>query len=326
MTAALRASELTHALLAFSRKQVVAPQVVRPNDVVRATRRLLEPLLGPAASLELVLDEGAWPIRVGGGLLEQVLLNLVANAADALPGVGTVTAATANMRIEAAEPGVGIPPGDWVRLRVADTGAGMSAEVRAHAFEPFFSTKLARGGTGLGLATVHGIVYQSGGHVRLESEPGEGTTVDTWWPAVLAEVAPPPPRPVRRPLTARRAVVVDDDAGVRELVATTLRRAGLEVVPVESAEAALDVLRRDGEAVDLVVSDVLLPGRSGIALAAQLLAERPALPVLLISGYPDAADRTGAELPPGARFLAKPFTPSVLLDAVADTLGAAVPA
>ena len=315
-----RARDLTRQLLAFARKQVVAPVPLDLNGVVRASEKLLRRLLGEDIELVVHAQEGLWPILCDAGQLEQVLVNLAVNARDAMPRGGKLTLETRNARVDAAEVASGVErqAGQWVRLVVRDSGTGMSPEVKAHLFEPFFTTKEAGKGTGLGLATVHGIVAQTGGHIHVESEPGRGTTFELCLPRTeaAAVVARPGP-PVAAATHGHEAVlVIEDEPQVRGVTVRALQGAGYHVLDAASGEEALEAARRYAGLLDLVVTDVVMPGLSGPAAVEGLHRERPALRVLYVSGYPhDAIARHGV-LDQGVEFLPKPFTPAQLLTRV----------
>ena len=303
-----RASRLTSQLLAFARRQPVELRVVDLASLLAGMERLLRRLL--REEIELVIEAGAGPTTVRGAAaqLEQVVVNLVVNARDALAGPGRIT-----LRTERT--------GAHVQLAVRDDGAGMSAEVQRRAFEPFFTTKPPGQGTGLGLATCYGIVEQGGGTIAVESAPGQGTTIRIQLPFVAAEpsAAPAPPRAAPR---ARGATVllVEDEPAVRRIATLALRRAGHRVLDAADAAAALRIAEAGAEEIDLLVTDVVMPGMGGRALAAALCERRPELPVLFVSGYSEdeALERDVAAL--RAAFLAKPFTPETLCARVDELL------
>jgi len=295
-----RAARLTSQLLAFARRQPVELRVVDLAALLRGMERLLRRLLRD--EIELAIETGAGPITVRGATaqLEQVLVNLVVNARDALAGPGHIA-----LRAERA--------GGHVLLVVSDDGAGMTAEVQRRAFEPFFTTKPPGQGTGLGLATCYGIVEQAGGSIAVESAPGRGTTIRIQLPFADAEPSAAP-TPVREALRARGATVllVEDEPAVRRIATLALRRAGHRVLEAEDAATALRIAMAGGEEIDLLVTDVVMPGMGGRALASVLCERRPELPVLFVSGYSEdeAPQREVAAL--RASFLAKPFTPESL--------------
>ncbi|MFL5299982.1 MAG: ATP-binding protein, partial [Anaeromyxobacteraceae bacterium] len=318
-----RASELTRQLLAFARKQVIAPVPLDLNAVVRGSEKLLRRVLGEDVELVVKLQEGLWSTRCDAGQLEQVIVNLVVNARDALPRGGRITVETSN--VHAHQAGARAPDArDHVRLVVRDAGTGMSPEVKAHLFEPFFTTKAQGRGTGLGLATVYGIVKQSDGSVHVESEPGVGTAVEIWLPRSgdAAAIAPPAPPAAVVLRGTERLLVVEDDPHVREVTVRSLRGGGYDVLVAQSGEEALALDAAKACDVRLLVTDVVMPGVDGRALAEDLLRRHPALRVLYVSGYPQDALADGGVLAPGVELLPKPFTPAALLARVRAVLDA----
>ncbi len=323
------AASLTQRLVAFSRHQPVVPRRVDLGATVRAARRLLEPLVGDRNTLALVLAPTVPPILADPGQVEQVLLNLVVNARDALqddPAGGQITIRTGTRVVEPTEArralGVEGVPGRYVTLTVADTGRGMDAATLARIFEPFFTTKPAEQGTGLGLAVVHGIVRQAGGVVVAESAPGRGTTITLYWPEVAA-VAADAPAPSATRLAgdrAARVLVVDDQAPVRAVVRRVLTQAGYTVTEARDGAEALALVEAAAAEPDLVLSDVVMPRMDGHALAERLATLRPEVPVLLMSGYVehDAALASLPNLVP--RLLAKPFTAAELVATVSAAI------
>jgi PAS domain S-box-containing protein len=317
-----RATELTRQLLAFARKQVIAPVSLDLNAVVRGSEKLLRRVLGEDVELVVKLQEGLWSTRCDPGQLEQVIVNLAVNARDALPRGGRITVETSN--VDAHQAGARAPDArDHVRLVVRDAGTGMSPEVKAHLFEPFFTTKAQGRGTGLGLATVYGIVKQSDGCVHVDSEPGVGTSVEIWLPRSREAAATAPPTPP--PAVVRgteRLLVVEDDPHVREVTVRSLRGGGYDVLVARSGEEALALDAAKARDVRLLVTDVVMPGVDGRALAGDLLRRHPALRVLYVSGYPQDALAEGGVLERGVELLPKPFTPAALLARVRAVLDA----
>jgi two-component system, cell cycle sensor histidine kinase and response regulator CckA len=319
-----RARDLTRRLLAFARRQVIEPATLDLGEMVAGSERLLRRMLREDVRLEARRAPGLWPVRCDPVQLEQVLFNLAVNARDAMPAGGTLSIATENVAAGLGEPGV--PDGDWVRLRVADSGTGMSQEVQEHLFEPFFTTKQAGVGTGLGLATVYGTVRQAGGHVRVRSNPGQGTTVDVLLPRAEPEAAPERIEAASRTSGGTETVLlVEDDPDVREAAARALRAGGYQVLTAEGPERATEVLRACASPPDVLVTDVIMTGSTGRALADRLREDRPGLPVLFLSGHAHDLIAPCGVLDPGSAFLAKPFTPSALLGKVREVLDA-VPA
>jgi PAS domain S-box-containing protein len=318
-----RARTLTRQLLAFARKQVVAPVALDLNDVVKGSEALLDRALGEDIELVVDLQPDLWTTFCDPGQVEQVLLNLAVNARDAMPGGGKLTIETRNTAISGVEAarGFALPPGEWVRLLVRDSGSGMSADVKAHLFEPFFTTKPHGKGTGLGLATVHGIVHQSGGHVKVASELSQGTTFDVAFPrrsGPAPKIAEPPRAPVSAGGT-ETVLVVEDDATVRALAVRTLRASGYDVVIAANGREVRALSDDQVARLQLLLTDVIMPGLNGREVAEELRRRRPGLPVLYVSGY--AADTfDGASGDDSSGFLAKPFTAPTLLGRVREVL------
>ncbi|MDA8523413.1 response regulator [Acidovorax sp. NCPPB 4044] len=326
---AKRAAALTHRLLAFSRRQTLAPSVVDLNQLVAGLQDLVQRTVGPAIAVVFDPTPGLWMVRADAGQIENSLLNLCINARDAMPAGGTLRIGTAN---HAAAPEAGdLPPGQYVALAVADTGAGMPAEVAARAFEPFFTTKPLGQGTGLGLSMVYGFTRQSGGAARIASVPGEGTAITLWLPrhadADTAEPAPDgalPGTPGTHAVPAHReaptVLLVDDEPGVRTTVAEALREQGYRVLEAVDGPEALETLRAGGP-LDLLLTDVGLPGgMNGRQVADAGRALRPGLPVLFITGYAEQAVIGDRDLDPGMGVLTKPFDLDVLAARVASAL------
>ncbi|MEY2669390.1 MAG: hypothetical protein RJA59_2028 [Pseudomonadota bacterium] len=318
-----RARDFTTQLLAFARKQVISPVPLDLSVVVRSSERLLRRVLGEDVRLEVRAQEGLWLTLCDPGQMEQLLLNLAANARDAMPRGGKLVVETRNAVVDPGPDGVGTSAGQWVYLVVRDSGAGMSPEVQERLFEPFFTTKEMGKGTGLGLATVHGIVTQNGGRVLVESEPGQGTTFEIRFPRTLAAVAaaprPAPPAALRGTETI---LVVEDDPRVRAVTVRALRGAGHRVLVASDGPEALAVVEQSDAPLHLVVTDVVMPGMSGRAVVESLRRRQPGLRALFVSGYPqDVIARRGV-LDGGIEFLAKPFTPATLTARVRAVLDA----
>ncbi len=310
--AAQRANSLTQQLLAFSRRQVLRPKVLDLNVVAGSMDPLLRRAIGEHIELVAALDPRAGRVKVDPGQLDQVMLNLVLNARDAMPGGGRVTISTGS------EEG-GVAPGSWVTLEVADTGTGMDAATMSHIFEPFFTTKEGRG-TGLGLSTVYGIVQQSGGHIRVASEPGKGTRFRIWLPRSNEDPAIPDHAPKAAPTRGTETIlVVEDEPRVRALAVRVLREIGYTVIEAEDAEEALRIAETDKRLIHLLLTDVVMPRLSGPEVARRFSATRPSARVLFTSGY---LDRAAGALPEGAHFLPKPFTDDVLARRIREILDA----
>jgi len=322
--AAQRAASLTRQLLAFSRKQVLQARVLDLNEVVQAIEKMLRRLIGEDVSLEFRPAAGLGPVRADPGQLEQVILNLAVNARDAMPAGGRLTIETSNVELDASDTGghAGVTPGPYVTLAVSDTGTGMSAETLSHIFEPFFTTKEQGKGTGLGLATVHGIVAQSGGHITVHSEPDRGATFKVYLPRVdhVGE-APATVREAPRATVGRETVLVaEDDRAVREVVAATLGQRGYRVLRARDGQAALRMARDLGGRLDLLLTDIVMPGMTGRELEQALAAEHPTLQVLYMSGYTDDAVVRHGVLEEGVPYIQKPFTPDALALKVREVL------
>ena len=317
-----RASALTHQLLAFSRRQVLQPRLVDVNEELSRLQRLLHRTLGEDVRLLVELTADLPRVRIDPAQLEQVIVNLAVNARDAMPHGGTLMLATDLVRVENAAGSAAAP---WVRLWARDTGVGMSEEVLAHLFEPFFTTKERGKGTGLGLASVYGVVRQSGGEVRVKSAPGEGTTFEVLLPPATDDAAsahdtgshPVMTRPAPR---GERVLVVEDDDAVRRLVVEVLRGAGYAVEEAADGDDALGLAGSLAGSLDLLLCDVVLPDKSGVEVAQQIAELRPNVRTLFMSGHAPRAIARQGKLRPGSRFIAKPFTPEALLEKVARVL------
>jgi hypothetical protein len=322
LKAAGRAADLTQQLLAFSRKQVLQPKVLDLNAVASEMERMLQRLIGEDVRLITSFEPSLGRVKADPGQLSQIIVNLAVNARDAMPEGGTLILETANVELDG--PYVNDHPearlGAHVMLAVSDTGTGMTPEVKARIFEPFFTTKEEGKGTGLGLATVYGIVRQSGGHINLYSEPGRGTTFKIYLPRV-DEVGEALAAVGDRPRGGSETVlVVEDDDALREITAELLQEAGYRVILAPDGEEALRECARNGGPPDLVITDVVMPRMTGRALSEQLRALGPRLRVLFMSGYTDAAVLYQGLLEPGTAFLQKPFGPEALLRKVREVL------
>lgn len=324
MDGARRAATLTQRLLAFSRQQPLEPAVIDANRLLGGLSDLLARSLGETVALETVQGAGLWRTRADPNQLENAILNLAVNARDAMPEGGRLTIETSNAHVDddyARE--AGIEPGQYVLLCVSDTGTGMTAEVIAKAFDPFFTTKGVGKGTGLGLSQVYGFIRQSGGHVKIYSEPGHGTTIKLYLPRYWGEDAPVdtrrPAGPVRGGHAGEVILVVEDEARVRAFTADALRELGYTVLQAESGAAALAVLE-SGQPVSLLFTDVVMPAMTGKQLAERALALQPGLRVVYTSGYTRNAVVHNGVLDPGTSFLAKPFNLEQLAAKIREAL------
>ena len=325
-SAAERAARLARRLLAFARRETIQPEVIDLNALVRDIELLLTHTIGEHVSLKTELDPELPPIEADRGQIEQILVNLTVNARDAMPDGGTVTIDTAAFLVDGAnaECHPTLEPGHHVRLRVSDTGTGMSAEVLDRAFDPFFTTKPTGEGSGLGLATVYGIVTQSDGSVRLSSELGVGTTVTVLLRAATAPVAAGAEDPSALPPHTPRAgtvLIVEDDASLREVARRILKRNGYRVLVASSAARALEIASDRTNQISLLLTDVVMPVMGGYELAQRFGELSPLTPVLYMSGYAEPAIATHS--PPGRPrgLVTKPFVESALLAAIHAALG-----
>lgn len=321
--AADRAAALTQQLLAFSRMQVLRPRIISLNDVVKEIDKLLPPLTGAETDLKVTLDQNLGLVKADPAQMEQVVLNLAINARDAMPKGGKLTIETANVDLDEAFARGHSPlmAGRYVMLAVSDNGEGMDAETRTRMFEPFFTTKEQGKGTGLGLATVYGIVKQSGGFIWVESEPGCGTTFRIYLPFVRGSVEPEtrPEVPARIPTGSETVLLVEDEEGVREVTREFLKLSGYQVLEAENGAAAMEIAEKHGGPIDVLLTDMNMPGLGGLELAKQLTVARPGLKVLFMTGYNEHAVLAEGEVDAGA-VLHKPFARETLSLAVRQVL------
>jgi len=319
-----RAAELTSQLLAFSREAIVEPKVLDVNQVVESSARMLRRLIGEDVRLDIHVAPIP-PVRIDPGQLEQVLMNLAVNARDAMPGGGRLSITTDVLNLPKAVPTEAglMGPGPCVRVSVTDNGTGMTPAVKARIFEPFFTTKGPRKGTGLGLATVYGIVRQAGGVISVESEPGAGTTFRILMPIVANQSAVPKSTVLDvAPRGTETVLIAEDEVGVRDVAAAMLRMQGYKVLVAETGAEAMRIASERVEPIHLLLTDVIMPDLGGRALAAAVRVQRPGVRVMYMSGYTDdAIIRSGIE---ASRdwFIQKPFTPLSLARRVRELLDA----
>ena len=315
--AADRAARLTRQLLAFSRQQMLQPRVLDVNQTVSELEKMLQRLLLKDITLSTRLSPDLHAVRADAGQLEQVIVNLVVNARDAMPDGGRLTIRTQNVTIDAAAARVGwsfeVRPGEYVLISVTDTGHGMDEATQSRIFEPFFTTKDRHKGTGLGLSTVYGIVKQSGGYIRVISEPGQGSAFEVYLP-VADGSAPPAGQPARPAASggSETVLVVEDDDGIRAVIKRILERAGHRVMEATNGAEALRICEASGDTIDLVLSDIAMPEMQGPDLARRIRERHPDMAMLLMSGYAESAAQQDGILGEGVEFLGKPFSPDAL--------------
>ena len=323
-----RAATLTRQLLAFSRQQVLEPAVFDVRDALRGVERMLDRILGEDIELKFLFADEPAQILADRGQLEQLLLNLVVNARDAMPQGGKLTIETSVVQLDEAyaRGHLGVEPGPYVLIAVSDTGIGMDRETQARAFEPFFTTKELGKGTGLGLASVYGIVQQSRGSIWLYSEPGVGTTFKIYLPRAFGAVTPLDlvTHTGAKTLGTETILLVEDDAQVRKITSEILQASGYRVLEARAPEEALQLGREHGGPIQLLLTDVIMPGMNGRQLAEKILAERPGVKVLFMSGYTDDVILRHGVLDSEMAFLQKPITPASLLRKVTQVLRATV--
>jgi two-component system cell cycle sensor histidine kinase/response regulator CckA len=318
-----RGTDLTHQLLAFARREVVRPEVLNLNDAIVDVEHLLRRSIGEHIALTTRPGADLPPITADPGQIEQILVNLALNARDAMPSGGTLVIDTSELDVDGQDDATGseLEPGRYIRLRVGDSGTGMTPDVMERAFEPFFTTKRSGEGTGLGLATVYGIVTQAGGDVSIASEQGVGSTVTVLLPAadVVAAARPVTPAPVTAG-HGETLLVAEDEAPLRDVVGRILCGAGYQVLAADGGAQALELAEHHDGRIDLLVSDVVMPGMLGKDQADRLVAVRPDTRVLYMSGYAQPVLASQGTLDPGVVLLEKPFTATDLLRAVRDRL------
>jgi two-component system, cell cycle sensor histidine kinase and response regulator CckA len=324
MAASERAAAATRQLLAFGRRQVLTPETLSLNAIVEQSSKLLGRLLGEDIEMRMTLAKDLYRIRADALQLEQIILNLAVNARDAMPNGGKLTIETANVELndEYAIQHMGVTAGPHVQLTVTDNGCGMTEDLQQHIFEPFFTTKEVGKGTGLGLATVYGIVTQSGGHISVYSEPNVGTSFRMYFPRdeSISEPRSVPSSHAAPPPSHETILVVEDDAQVRSLLRRVLSKVGYDVLLADNGLSALEIWQSRPGPIDLVVTDVVMPKMSGKDLVSRLSESQPQLKVLYMSGFTDDALGHHGVLDPGTPFLAKPFTAEQLKKKVQSVL------
>ncbi|HLY61599.1 MAG TPA: response regulator [Terriglobia bacterium] len=318
-----RAALLTHQLLAFSRRQTLRPQVFNLNDVVADMDKMLQRLIGEDIGLSSILEAKLGRVKADPGQVEQIIMNLAVNARDAMSRGGKVTIETANAELDQtyARDHADVTPGPYVMLAVTDTGSGMNKEVQAHIFEPFFTTKEVGKGTGLGLSTVYGIVKQSGGHIWVYSEPGHGTSFKVYLPQVQEGVSVKHPETIKPTTRGTETILlVEDDESLRQLLCTILEDSGYNVLLAARGEDALLLFEQNKDSIDLILTDIIMPGMSGRELAAHIAAKCPEVKLLFMSGYTDRSVAQHNILDPDTPFLQKPFKAKSVLEKIRQLL------
>ena len=320
-----RAAALTNQLLAFSRRQVIQPRVMSINEVMRNIEKMLRRLIGEDIELTLVLHPETGNIKADPALIEQAVVNLSVNARDAMPTGGRITIETANVRLDEnyTRTHLGVEPGEFVMMALSDTGQGMDAETRRRIFEPFFTTKEKGKGTGLGLATVYGMVKQAAGDIWVYSEPGKGSTFKLYFPRVAAPVSEASAGEAldAKSFGAETILVVEDEQAVRDLTVRILRQLGYTVLTAASGEEALAVSGRHPGEIALLLTDVIMPNMSGKQLAETMFPLRPRMRVLYLSGYTENSIVHHGVLDRDVEFLPKPFSREVLARKLREVLG-----
>lgn len=323
-----QAAALTRQLLAFSRKQVLAPRVVNLNVLVNEEIKMLRRLVGADIELSTKFEPDIGRIMADPGQVEQVLMNLVVNARDAMPQGGQLSIATSNVELTAefVKQNVGVRPGSYVKLAISDTGVGMDAATQSRIFEPFFTTKEPGRGTGLGLSTVHGIVKQSGGHLEVDSEPGRGTSISVYLPILTGDESAlgPPPVLLEVPRGTETVLLAEDAEPIRNLARVALQSCGYKLLEASNGQEALSLGTLIQPPLHLLITDIVMPKMSGRELAERLRTIHPEVRVLYVSGYTDDAILRHGVVAEGVAFLHKPFTPTTLARRVREVLDSSV--
>jgi CheY-like chemotaxis protein len=324
LKAADRAAALTNQLLAFSRRQIIRLSVLNVNAVIADTEKMLRRVIGEDVHLVLNPARDAGNIRADPGHIAQAVVNLAVNARDAMPAGGRLAIETANVRLDEtyARTHSGVQPGEFVMIAVSDSGHGMDTETRRHIFEPFFTTKERGKGTGLGLATVYGMVKQCGGDIWVYSEPGKGTTFKLYFPRVAdaAEDSVAGEADTPKAVSGETILVVEDEQAVRELTVGMLQRMGYKILTAATGAEAVKASKAHSDPIALLLTDVVMPGMSGRQLADSLVAARPAMKVLYLSGYTEDTVVHHGVLDPGVDFLPKPFNREALAKKIREVL------
>jgi nitrogen-specific signal transduction histidine kinase len=320
--AADRAAGLTRQLLAFSRRQVIKQQAIELDKLVENMRNMLQRLIGADIRIDTDVWPDLMPVMADSTQVEQILVNLVVNARDAMPSGGLISIELRNIELDrvgvAAHPG--LQPGDYVEMAVSDTGSGMDSETTSHIFEPFFTTKERGKGTGLGLSTVYGIVQQSGGAIEVQSRIGHGTTFYIYLPCASDLGKPAPIKPAAAQAISETVLLVEDDDRVRALISNMLKKQGYSVLLASAADQAMEIAARHRGPIHLLLTDVVMPGTSGRHLSERLTAERPETRVLFMSGYSDDAILRHGVKQAAAHFIQKPFSIDALAHRIRDIL------
>ncbi len=318
-----RSKDITNQLLAYSRKQIIAPRPVDLNDLITATQTTIARLIGEDIDLHFSPEKDLGKIKIDPSQVDQIIMNLAVNARDAMPGGGKLTLATGNILLDEAycRRHLGSTPGHYVLLVVSDNGAGMDTDTLSHAFEPFFTTKEVGKGTGLGLATVYGIVKQNGGFINIDSEPGKGTIFNIHFPRITEEEISE--KVVEKPYSSGTGTVllVEDDAMVREMTAALLKEIGYTVLVAKTPMEALSICEESGTSIDLLLTDVVMPEMKGPELRDRINAIRQGIKVLFMSGYTSNVIVHHGVLEEGVRFIHKPFSMQDLAGKVRDAIG-----
>lgn len=325
LAATNRAATLTAQLLAFGRRQTMRPEVINVNSIIRNTEPMLHPLIGEDITLDILLQPDVGNMRVDPSCIEQTIVNLVINSRDAMPEGGRITIETGGVFLDQSYAGMhaGVQPGEFVMIAVTDTGHGMDAEVRNRIFEPFFTTKAQGKGTGLGLASVYGMIQQAGGDIWVYSEPGKGTTFKLYFPKVIDAVNDrPASAAIHVPEVGRKTIlVVEDEPSVRGVTIKMLHDLGYETLEAAGGADAIELSGSYEGTISMLLTDVVMPQMNGQQLAEALACTRPEMKVLYVSGYTENTVTGHGILDSDASFLPKPFSRDVLAAAVRDVLG-----